>query len=560
MEGINIGDIIIIGTELVEVVSPGADKNNRRVKVARGTDCTTVAIHNDNEVIRKLEKSPSATFLLGRVPQNSTTPTISAINPVSNSLEVPIGELASGDAVKFTNTGSIVGINTTATYFVVQAVNDTGNSITRFELSLDPGGATVPISGTVGSAVLNFSDTLLSLAEFGGQFNQNDYLRLNPSASCPSGEFVQIVSVNNTNSEKFIVNDGTNALRFVIDSVYGGVTSNVLGDQDFTMNLYGNADTNSTDNQFRIVNGETLPATRLTVDSDGKLTIVGVGTEAAPKAIINKNGEEWLSGNLRINNNSQAGSVDSAENSFYVNSATGNTLVGGLLSINDDFKVYSDATGVQFGGASTAKFEIDAQTGDTRIGVSGSALGDGDLTVNGGHVNIVSTSTATPAVTDYALNITNLGVSANRNYRIRQDAAIDAFGVTKFYNKNGGRHWTYVTSTATLESGKNYMITIAADTVFTLPADAETGDMIRFIEVGGNLSYDASLIIRAPLSVRIQGDAQGTNAGGLSSAYQGGELIVQTRNAGFGLVFAGSEDSEANTIPSTYQGWWLAEI
>ena len=560
VEGINIGDIIIIGTELVEVVSPGADKNNRRVKVARGTDCTTVAIHNDNEVIRKLEKSPSATFLLGRVPQNSTTPTISAINPVSNSLEVPIGELASGDAVKFTNTGSIVGINTTATYFVVQAVNDTGNSITRFELSLDPGGATVPISGTVGSAVLNFSDTLLSLAEFGGQFNQNDYLRLNPSASCPSGEFVQIVSVNNTNSEKFIVNDGTNALRFVIDSVYGGVTSNVLGDQDFTMNLYGNADTNSTDNQFRIVNGETLPATRLTVDSDGKLTIVGVGTEAAPKAIINKNGEEWLSGNLRINNNSQAGSVDSAENSFYVNSATGNTLVGGLLSINDDFKVYSDATGVQFGGASTAKFEIDAQTGDTRIGVSGSALGDGDLTVNGGHVNIVSTSTATPAVTDYALNITNLGVSANRNYRIRQDAAIDAFGVTKFYNKNGGRHWTYVTSTATLESGKNYMITIAADTVFTLPADAETGDMIRFIEVGGNLSYDASLIIRAPLSVRIQGDAQGTNAGGLSSAYQGGELIVQTRNAGFGLVFAGSEDSEANTIPSTYQGWWLAEI
>ena len=103
------------------------------------------------------------------------------------------------------------------------------------------------------------------------------------------------------------------------------------------------------------------------------------------------------------------------------------------------------------------------------------------------------------------------------------------------------------------------MITIAADTVFTLPADAETGDMIRFIEVGGNLSYDASLIIRAPLSVRIQGDATGTNAGGLSSSYAGGELLVQTRNAGFGLVYAGSEDSDANTIPSTYTGWWRAE-
>ena len=104
------------------------------------------------------------------------------------------------------------------------------------------------------------------------------------------------------------------------------------------------------------------------------------------------------------------------------------------------------------------------------------------------------------------------------------------------------------------------MVNIAADTVFTLPSDAETGDMIRFVEVGGKLSYDNSLIIRAPLNIRIQGDNQGTNAGGLSSAYQGGELIVQTRNAGFGLVFAGSEDSGANTIPSTFQGWWIVEI
>ena len=560
IEGIEIGDILVIGTELCEVVSPGADVNNRRVKVARGTDCTTVAAHNDNEVIRKLEKSSNATYLLGGVPQNATTPALSNLYDVTDLLEVPLNALSSGDAVKFSNVGSIVGVDITSTYFVVNAINDTSNNVTKFEISLDPGGAKVPISGSIGSAVLNYSDTLLSIAEFGGQFSTNDYLRLNASATCPSGEFVQITSVNNTNSEKFVVNDGANADRFIIDSVFGGVRSNVLGTQDFVVNLYGSADTNSTDNQFRIINGETLPATRLTVDSDGKLTIIGVGTEAAPKAIINKNGEEWLAGNLRINNDVQAGSVDSEKNSFYVNAATGNTSAGGSLSINDDFAIFNGATGIQFGAASTAKFLVDAATGDTRIGVDGSALGDGDLTVNGGHVNIVSTSTATPSTTDYALNITNLGVSANRNYRIRQDAAIDAFGVDKFYNKNGGKHWLYLTSSATLATGKNYMVNIAADTVFTLPSDAETGDMIRFVEVGGKLSYDNSLIIRAPLNIRIQGDNQGTNAGGLSSAYQGGELIVQTRNAGFGLVFAGSEDSGANTIPSTFQGWWIVEI
>ena len=105
------------------------------------------------------------------------------------------------------------------------------------------------------------------------------------------------------------------------------------------------------------------------------------------------------------------------------------------------------------------------------------------------------------------------------------------------------------------------MITIAADTVFTLPADAETGDMIRFIEVGGNLSYATSLIVRAPVGVQMQGDATGTLAGGLSTAYGGGEMIVQTRNAGFGFVFAGAKDgTETTSIPSAYRGWWLVEL
>ena len=395
-------------------------------------------------------------------------------------------------------------------------------------MSRDPGGAKIPLSGTVGAAVLNLSDTLASLAEFGGQFSENDYLRISAGPSCPdaTGEFVQISAVNNTNTEKLIVNNGANADRFVVDSVYGGVRSNILGTDDFTVNLYGDATTNSTDNQFKIVNGETIPATRLTVDSDGKLTVVGSGTVAQPKAIIDKSGNTWQAGNLRINNNNVAGSTTAAQNSAFIDNASGNTLLGGHLKINDDFAIFSGTTGVDFGSDPTSKFFVDAQTGDTRIGVTGSALGDGDLTVNGGHVSIISTSDATPSATDFPLLITNLGVSGNRSYGIRQDAAIDAFGVSKFYNSNGGRHWKYVTDNHTCETGKNYMVAITATTVLTLPSTAQTGDMIRFIEVSGSLAYDISLIVRAPAGVMINGDATGTQAGGLSTPYTGGELMV----------------------------------
>ena len=560
VEGINIGDILIIGTELCEVVSPGPDVTTRTVKVNRGTDCTTVAAHNDNETIFKLEKSTEATYLVGRLPQNSTTPAISAINDVTDTFEVTLNELQNGDAVKFSNLGNIVGADVTSTYFVVGAQNDTTNNVTRFQLSLDPDGAGIAISGTAGAAVLNFADDLVSLAEFGGQFSADDYLRLSASASCPSGEFVQITTVNDTNSEKFTVNNGANQDRFVIDSVYGGVRSNVLGTQDFTVNLYGDATSNSTDNQFQIINGETTPATRLTVDSDGKLTVVGTGSVSQPKAIIDKVGAGWFAGDLRVNLNNVAGSTTRTELSLQVENASGDTDIGGKLRIDDDFGIFSGTTGIDFGADSTAKFFVDAQTGDTRIGTTGSSLGDGDLTVNGGHVTINSTATATPSDIDFPLQITNLGVSANRNYKIRQDAAIDAFGVTKFYNENGGKHWVFATTNLTCQTGKNYMISITADTVFTLPSNAVTGDIIRFIEVGGALSYDISLIVRAPVSVAIGGDTTGTQAGGLSSPYQGGELIVQTRNAGFGLVYAGSNDSGNSAIPANFRGWWLVEI
>jgi len=109
--------------------------------------------------------------------------------------------------------------------------------------------------------------------------------------------------------------------------------------------------------------------------------------------------------------------------------------------------------------------------------------------------------------------------------------------------------------------------------VLYLPDNAQTGDMIRFVELGGNLTYNTSLIIRAlkidNTSVPIQGDSTGSRIGAgagqtLTTTWDSGELIIQSRNASFGLVYAGVVDIEgsanARTIPPSLRGWWLMEL
>ena len=53
--------------------------------------------------------------------------------------------------------------------------------------------------------------------------------------------------------------------------------------------------------------------------------------------------------------------------------------------------------------------------------------------------------------------------------------------------------------------------------VLYLPDDAQTGDMIRFVDLSGNLTYNTSLILRAlkiaNVASSIQGDAVGTKIG-----------------------------------------------
>tara|TARA_B100000963_G_scaffold338002_1_gene334470 strand:+ start:7463 stop:22063 length:14601 start_codon:yes stop_codon:yes gene_type:complete len=186
------------------------------------------------------------------------------------------------------------------------------------------------------------------------------------------------------------------------------------------------------------------------------------------------------------------------------------------------------------------------------------------------------------------VHVDNLGSAGNattgpRDLKIYQDCSIDAFGISRYFTRNGGRRYTYVEQSLTgigqtqanpLQPNNNYLINTSSgnNVVMYLPEYAETGDMIRFVEVSGNLTYNTSLVLRAlkvnNVPTAIQGDTTGTKiqagAGQLVTAWDSGELVVQTRNASFGLIYVGATDAagdpNASTVPSNLRGWWLTEL
>ena len=95
-----------------------------------------------------------------------------------------------------------------------------------------------------------------------------------------------------------------------------------------------------------------------------------------------------------------------------------------------------------------------------------------------------------------------------------------------------------------------------------LPESPTTGDEVRVVEVGGNLGFDTMLIVRALTpNTKVQGDATGTTIGlSGTTPYNSGELVVQTANAGFTLVYLGGTDSQGTIVSSSVQGWWLREV
>ena len=153
-------------------------------------------------------------------------------------------------------------------------------------------------------------------------------------------------------------------------------------------------------------------------------------------------------------------------------------------------------------------------------------------------------------------------------FGVDADGAITVAGIPNYFTQTGGRKWEYNDNfEVELESNVNYFLNISQNTVCKLPTNPLIGDMIRIIDIGGILTYNVSLVIRAATNVRVQNSTENTGTALLSgnsanlSGYNGGELIVQTPYAGFALVYAGTADPDGNTaVPTGKDGWYLIEV
>ncbi|QPB08097.1 virion structural protein [Synechococcus phage S-H9-1] len=371
---------------------------------------------------------------------------------------------------------------------------------------------------------LSAGATQIELGEFGGTFKPLDFLRLSAGNTCPSGEFVRITAILNAAPERFRINDGANNDRFVVDSVTGDVISTLVtpatgagtATEDFQIQL------TTTDNRF-VIERDTNGTERLTIDRDGRINLIGDGTAANPAATLRGDGTAAFTGDFWITNtHAQDTSLNNGR--LRLTQTSGDLDIAGGLDMDGQLRIYSGSTGINFTG--TPVFQVET---------------DGDTTVN------------------------NLTINGQ----------INIGGITNYITETGARKWLIIDtpsnsdSTApTLAANTNYFVKPAGTgivLVLKLPSTTSTppvatGDMIRLIDIAGNLSYNCQLIVRAPSGVNIQGDATGTTLGGLNSAHTGGELIINTPNVGLGLVYIGSTDADGTSIGSQDQGWRIVEV
>jgi len=407
-------------------------------------------------------------------------------------------------------------------------------------------------SATFLTANITDSQQDVTLGEFGGAFEIGDYLRFSAGETCPSGEFVKIFDISLSDAKDFRINDGDGNDRFVVDSVCGAVTSTLTDVCDFTVQLTTN------DNQF-IVASNTSSTPELTISRDGTLTIVGDGALSTPAAVLGGTGSAAFTGDLLITStNATDTTLDSGR--LKLTQSSGDLDIAGGIDLDGDIRVYTGSTGINFTGTPTlqfttsnSNFTINSGTTPTLqfVGASGDLTITGDFTVDG----TVTT-------------------------KIKADGSIDIGGVENYFTTTGGRKWSYIGTNSNsqldidnainqgadldvfLVSNQNYFVGTSGagasdQLILLLPSNPQTGDMIRIVDVSGNTSNISQLVIRAS-STRIQGDNVGSTIGIVGNpavAYDGGELIINTPNAAFGLIYNGEVNS-----PPERQGWWLMEI
>jgi hypothetical protein len=438
------------------------------------------------------------------------------------------------------------------------------------------------------------TQTNVNLGEFSAPVKSNDFFRLNPGSG--SDEWVKITQINLSNAQKLIVNNGdqgdtinprtpievfkvvstTGNTRVIGDLTIGyDVNSTSLLDDDFvnsnsisqrtgigTSTSTGAGLDQTGGGNLRVHNSVEISGNQITTLPGRQYFLITNGQ--VPRFFVESHsGDTTLfgGGDLRIfsdNYYTTGGWTKTRTNSavnlkFEVLGDTGNTKIAGTLRAGDDFRVGTLVdVNLAEGGSNffTSRFSVDAQTGST---ISGQSL------------TITGQLSATPSAGVPIFDVTNLGISGAKSFTINQDASIDAFSEDGFYTRNGGRKCVFVSEQGNTDATARvlrpnliYAVRPTSNLVLKLPSIAVTGDMIRIVDVGGALNFAVNLVIRSPQS--IQGSIGGTTIGGLSSVWTGGELVINTPNAAFGLIYLADTDGDSNSVPGANQGWFLMEI
>jgi hypothetical protein len=419
-------------------------------------------------------------------------------------------------------------------------------------------------SGTTGVDV--------NTGDFSGSVGSGDILRFTDS------ELALITAINTTSPQRFVVTDGNDTSpveQFTIDSTNGN--TNILGTVDVNKSITLNGSTTAGSEILSTNNGD--GTTTFSVDSaNGTLCFKGDLKASGPNCdrltVLASNGNSlFRGGNLKVtgdnvNNTRMILSNDSGTLSVsgIINSiGNGSNLMEGTLKVNGGNLIVNKIKDT-YQSATEWQAETSYDVGDY-IWYSANIYEVTSVPSSAPKTGTVPPTHGSGAATSGNITLT---FKETRDevplFEIERSGAINFANQDGFFTPNGARKWEFVgagESDFTAAVNVNYFVSPSADLVIRLPANPITGDMVRIVDVGGNLTFNISLRMRAKDGITVQGDNTNGNTPDLSGTnYDGGELVVQTAHAAFGMIYLGNTnyDNTSTGAPSSAQGWWLMEI
>jgi hypothetical protein len=429
------------------------------------------------------------------------------------------------------------------TYIAKFIKQSNASYITGSDLDSD-GQLDEPLSG-IGSGS---GDIRIGVAEFGGSLSTRDFLRLSKS------EFVSVKTLISTSPQSLIVNTGDPSGAndtFRVESTTGNTF------------IFGHIYAGAGFNRFIVDSstGDTTTTGKLTTNDT--ITLRGTTVFAQPEQLF-KVTEQGSTEFLTLTNGGNSEITEAV--TFQVDTATGSIYsTGSMKFFGVDNNGVADLT--------DPKLDFDGSNGNLTVYGSLSALGSGisyfggSLDIEGG-INLKYQDGAGRTQLDQELSIKN--IAGDEIFKVLNNGSVTVAGQSNYFSNTGGRKWEYsADAVIPAEVNVNYFINAGGNTIVKLPGDAQMGDMIRIIDIGGALTYNVSLVIRALTNQRVMNDGSNTGSSLLTgvpasqyATHGGGELVVQTPYAAFALVYAGNivEGESGQSVPSSRTGWYLINV